>query len=314
MTEKKGLVSIVVPVFNSEGTIGRCVDSLLNQSYDNIEIIVVNDGSTDNTLKILQGYNNNKLKVLTQENRGVSSARNNALKHAQGEYFAFCDADDFYEKDYLQTMIGMFGKGTCMTCCSYTGKLTSQEVNPQQTTFTIEKAMEELFFDRYLSGFMWNKMLKREYMQGLSFDEQSSFAEDLCYLWQYLKNCRSLMGGEGSCQYTNQKLYHYIITKGSLSSLQLGKRFKSNKLNFLTRLEEINAEAKLLYDGLAEIVYAEQFLIMLQFLLETRFGRENRELHKQLKRRAKTRYCYYKKYRKRYKAFIRRHGGIYRIL
>ncbi len=95
----KPLVSIIIPVYNAQKYLPKCIDSIINQTYDNIEIICVNDGSTDFSLNILQDYskNDSRIKVLNQKNSGVSVARNNALEYVQGEYVMFVDADDWIE-------------------------------------------------------------------------------------------------------------------------------------------------------------------------------------------------------------------------
>ena len=92
-----GQVSILMPAHNAEKTILRAVNSLLEQSYENVEIIVVDDCSTDNTLKILSQIEDKRLKVIPSEKIGVAKARNITLANANGEFIAFCDSDDFYE-------------------------------------------------------------------------------------------------------------------------------------------------------------------------------------------------------------------------
>ena len=92
-----GQVSILMPAYNAEKTILRAVNSLLEQSYENVEIIVVDDCSTDNTLKILSQIEDKRLKVISSEKIGVAKARNITLANANGEFIAFCDSDDFYE-------------------------------------------------------------------------------------------------------------------------------------------------------------------------------------------------------------------------
>lgn len=99
-------VSVIVPVFNKEKYLEECLDSLINQTLEKIEVICVDDGSTDNSLKILEEYEekDSRIKVFTQENNGPGNARNNALKHASGDYIAFVDADDWIELDALRIL------------------------------------------------------------------------------------------------------------------------------------------------------------------------------------------------------------------
>ena len=99
------LVSIVVPVYNAEKYIRECIDSIINQKYQNIELILVNDGSTDNSYDIINGFNDNRIIIINQENQGVSTARNIGIEAAKGDYFCFVDADDLLETDFIYSMV-----------------------------------------------------------------------------------------------------------------------------------------------------------------------------------------------------------------
>ena len=98
-------ISIIIPVYNSEKFVSRCLDHLLNQTYQNFEIICINDGSKDNSLSILKEYSkkDNRIIVLNQENKGIARTRNIGIKKASGDYIMFVDNDDYMESDYLET-------------------------------------------------------------------------------------------------------------------------------------------------------------------------------------------------------------------
>ena len=100
------MISVIIPVYNAEQYIKRCLNSVLNQTFNDYEIIMVNDGSTDGSLEILKKYEsqNSKLKVITQKNLKAAAARNSGLKYASGEYIAFIDADDYVHNDYLRIL------------------------------------------------------------------------------------------------------------------------------------------------------------------------------------------------------------------
>ena len=94
--------SIIVPVYNVENYVDKCIKSILNQTYKNYEVIIINDGSTDNSLNIINKYKNNKkIKIITQKNKGLSNARNNGMKMATGDYLLFIDSDDYIEDKLL---------------------------------------------------------------------------------------------------------------------------------------------------------------------------------------------------------------------
>lgn len=103
----KTLVTIVIPVYNMEKYLSKCIESVINQSYDNIEIIVINDGSTDSSGDIIKQYaiNDNRIKVITTDNNGLSAARNRGITQGHGEYIAFIDSDDYVSKDYIKVLL-----------------------------------------------------------------------------------------------------------------------------------------------------------------------------------------------------------------
>ncbi|TCN56392.1 glycosyltransferase family 2 protein [Flavobacterium circumlabens] len=121
--ENSKLVSIVIPCYNDKAYIEESVNSALNQSYENTEIIIVDDGSDEATKKILSGFNHVKIKLITQENKGLSAARNAGIANAQGEYILTLDADDFFENSFLEKAVPVLesdrsvGVVGCFTQC-----------------------------------------------------------------------------------------------------------------------------------------------------------------------------------------------------
>lgn len=118
----KNLVSIIIPAYNSESYISRCLDSIIAQSYKNIEIIIINDGSCDATEQIVFGYmkNNSNIIYKFQENAGSSVAKNNGISFVNGEYITFCDSDDTFDKDYIKTLIDHLDEETDVVVSGYT--------------------------------------------------------------------------------------------------------------------------------------------------------------------------------------------------
>lgn len=107
-------VTLIVPVYNSEKYIGKCLDSILNQTYNNYEILVVNDGSKDNSQKIINSYKEkypDKITSIEQENKGVAKTRNESIKRATGDYIMFVDNDDYLDKDYIETFVKTIEEG-----------------------------------------------------------------------------------------------------------------------------------------------------------------------------------------------------------
>ena len=107
------LISVIVNVYNGEKFIKKCLDSIVNQTYKNLEIIIVNDGSTDSTLSICNSYSDDRIKIITTPNQGLGLSRNTGIENANGEYLYFVDADDFIEPDaveYLYKLIKTYNK------------------------------------------------------------------------------------------------------------------------------------------------------------------------------------------------------------
>lgn len=107
MKNNDELVSIIIPVYNVEKYVYKCINSLINQTYKKIEIIVINDGTQDNSIDEIKKLEDNRIRIINQINKGVSSARNNGLKHAKGKYIMFVDADDYVTKDYVEYLYNL---------------------------------------------------------------------------------------------------------------------------------------------------------------------------------------------------------------
>ena len=114
----KYLVSIIVPMYNSEKYIVRCIDSLLEQSYENIEIIVVDDGSSDNSVEIIKKYNDNRINIYQKRNEGVSATRNLGIEKSNGDFLLFVDSDDYVSKDIVKVMLDKVNSENSMILCN----------------------------------------------------------------------------------------------------------------------------------------------------------------------------------------------------
>ena len=99
------MISVIVPLYNKEDFVATSIGSILKQSYSDYEIIIVNDGSTDKSVNIVKAFNDRRIRIINQENAGVSAARNKGIEEAKGEYIAFLDADDVWNEDYLATLM-----------------------------------------------------------------------------------------------------------------------------------------------------------------------------------------------------------------
>ena len=173
------IISIIVPVYNVEEYLQRCIDSILNQSFKNFELILVNDGSTDNSLKICKEYllNDPRVKIINKENGGLSSARNAGINIAKGRYIGFVDSDDWINKEMYKILYELCEKNNSdIAECRYT-VTTGNEMNLDNSSNLItilnnEEAIKSLYTNTsYGSVVSWNKLYRCELFKDIKFPE-----------------------------------------------------------------------------------------------------------------------------------------------
>lgn len=196
-TENSPMISVIVPVYNSEKTLKRCVDSILSQSLRDFELILVDDGSCDSSSDIAENYRleDYRVKVFHQPNKGVSAARNLGLSHAVGEFVAFCDSDDRVRRDWLSSMFSEIGK-TDMVVGGYniyrldvsTDPVPVKETLGSVQMFSRADRILEILLKAKLLQFVWNKLFRRQIIEkyGLRFNESFSVFEDEYFVLGYL--------------------------------------------------------------------------------------------------------------------------------
>ena len=206
-------VSVIVPVYNAKDYIIRCIDSILEQTFKDIELILIDDGSTDGSELICDRYkSNNTVKVIHQENRGVSSARNRGLEVATGTYVAFVDSDDYLEKNMLQQMLGGLASSDLVMCGYYKENKRYQGVTERKIVNKVDAMMNVMQNDGF-KGFLWNKLFKRSIIEKnkLMFSDNIHMCEDLLYCAKYINVCNSV------CLLPDL-LYHYMDNENGVSN------------------------------------------------------------------------------------------------
>ncbi len=232
-------VSIIVPVYNAEKSLRRCVDSLINQTYSNIEIILVNDGSSDESLEICRLYSekDSRVMVIDQQNGGPSSARNKGINCATGEYLTFVDADDYVELDLVEKAVLPAQKyNTDMVMYSYY-KETKDKQEPYTYTFSTglyqgdrckEIALEllDISTNKRVPPYSWVRLIKRDMLihSGLKYDARIYRSEDFFFVTQLHFKISSLY------LLADQYLYHYIYTEGSITNSYVKDYWKMGKV------------------------------------------------------------------------------------
>lgn len=206
------LISIIVPVYNVEKYISRCIKSLIKQTYTNIEIILVDDGSRDNSLKICNKFAKKdcRIKVIHKENSGVSDTRNIGVSNATGQYIAFVDGDDFLPIDAIESLYNAITQNnsdmSCGCCCKISAKTTVQNHHPIKTIFTQNKdeLMEVMDYEEIKGP--WAKLYKTEIIRSnnISFKKDIKISEDTIFVYQYLNKCKSISIIDKNVYYYNR--------------------------------------------------------------------------------------------------------------
>ena len=209
------LISIIVPVYNAERTLHRCVTSLVEQIYPNIEILLVNDGSKDASLEMCRGYEqqDSRIRVIDKPNGGVSYARNAGLDVARGEYIMFCDSDDWVSPLWCEHMVRNHIPQNLTVCEIAWGGPDAETKDQQLSEETIVERNRFLQFSFVMCP-PWNKLFERTAIQksDLRFSGDLRLGEDLIFVMEYLCNV------QGQVRILPQRLYYYdTSTEGSLS-------------------------------------------------------------------------------------------------
>ena len=209
------LISIIVPVYNAERTLHRCVTSLVEQSYPNIEILLVNDGSKDASLEMCRGYEqqDSRIRVIDKPNGGVSSARNAGLDVARGEYIMFCDSDDWVSPLWCEHLVRNHIPQN-LTVCEIAWGGPDAETKDQQLSEEIIVERNRFLQFSFVMCPPWNKLFERNAIQksDLRFSGDLRLGEDLIFVMEYLCNV------QGHVRILPQRLYYYdTSTEGSLS-------------------------------------------------------------------------------------------------
>ena len=204
-------VSVIVPVYNVEKFIDKCLNSLVNQTLKEIEIIVVNDGSPDNSQKIIDKYVKkypDKIKSYIKENGGQGSARNYGLKKTTGEYIGYVDSDDFVEKDMYKKLYNKAKENNydIVVCGNYNVSEDYQNKNIDAFINNYNTDLENIFFGKMA---VWNKIYKRDILikNKLEFKEKVWY-EDLAFTLKAIMNSNTFA-------FIDEPLYDYLIREGS---------------------------------------------------------------------------------------------------
>lgn len=234
------LISVIIPVYNAEKTLKKCIESIINQTYTDLEIILVDDGSADSSAAICEQYSSeyNTVRVIHIENGGVANARNVGLDLASGKYVTFVDSDDTVEKDFLKVMHDTLCVSKSDMCviydfCDYENDKFSlcREVKDGVYYFDCKSAIKSILLFEYFTGHAWGKLFKREIIGDLRLNSSIHFCEDTLFNISYILKCSQIC-------FTPARLYNYNVNENSLSHGCLNEK-KLTAFDSLTEIKKI---------------------------------------------------------------------------
>lgn len=255
------LVSVIIPTYNAEFEINDCIETLLQQTYDNFEIIIVNDGSTDKTKEIcellLAKYKN--ITLINQDNSGVSSARNIGIEKANGEWIVFLDADDRMVPEAIENAIKQAKQMNCDTVCwncfkDYEGTISKYpEIKPNNSVFQKKEELAILiealyqtrnnnFYPGYMFRAVWGKLLSAKLIKqnGICFPVGQPLGEDAAFLVDYFKVSKKVLLIN---QYWNfYKISSFSAVRQYRSNIKELQELEFNLLNEKIKDEEVDKE------------------------------------------------------------------------
>ena len=263
---KNPLITVIIPVYNVEKYLPECLDSVLAQTYQNLEIIVVNDGSTDSSGEICEYYakKDSRIRLIVQKNAGLSAARNAALDVAQGEYIICVDSDDYVTEDYIFYLYNLLKKSNAdLSIC------LAQEFFNDDNKVVIERgeaeniqiydsitALKKFLLQEGILPSAWGKLYKKELFQSVRYPI-GLYYEDLGTLYKILLSCKKVV-----C--SKQKKYYYRQHRSSI----MNSSFSEKKLDRIRIAEQMRKDICSVYPEAKEWVYVRCFIANIQVLRE----------------------------------------------
>ena len=275
------LISVIVPVYNCAATLGRCVDSLLRQDYENFELLLVDDGSKDGSVSTLRRFFDRRIRLLAKENGGPASARNFGLDHCspESEQVCFVDSDDYVDRDYLGSLLAVGGDLAVTALVHHypDGRMETQRLC--DTEFTSFSDNRE--FLQALAGGAFNPPVGKLYSMKLIREARLRFPEirlleDVSFNFRYLEGCRSV-------RMADKATYHYVHRQGSETS-RADMEAVDNYESF-HRYLRCRFDAALGRD-VDRFVYPQYMALIMRFLRSSDTGKARGALRREMVRRS----------------------------
>ncbi len=270
---EQDLISIIVPVYNVQEYLKNCINSILNQSYKNIEIILVDDGSTDESSSICDLYvkKDNRIKVIHKENGGLSDARNMGIKSARGKYITFVDSDDYLDENYVKVLYILITENNSDIACSRmkkTDSLNDKIINKNEkiNIYNSIDAIKEILYQRNIDNSAPSKLFKKDLFENILFPVGYAF-EDLDTMYKLFLQANKIVS-------TTNNYYLYYQRQGSILHTVKDKTIN----DLLTIIDNMNKNL---------ISYGELKAPLMARTLNANFYIYNRSTNKDIKENSK---------------------------
>ena len=269
------LVTIVVPVYKVEKYIDRCIKSILNQTYKNLEIILVDDGSPDNCGKICENYaqKDKRIKVVHKENGGLSDARNAGISISNGKYISFIDSDDYIDPEYIELLYKTIKKDKSDMAISshkviYENGTVLEKATKEESILKPKEVLKRILYDDGIDLSAWAKLYKIELFKEIRYPKGRLF-EDAATTYKLVDKCEKI-------SIISRSTYNYIIRGNSITNVN----FSEKKMDLIISTEEMCKYVKKKYPDLEEatnrrLMYA--YLSTLTQLVKSNEKNENAE-------------------------------------
>ncbi len=282
------LISVIVPIYNVEKYIGKCVDSLINQTYKNIEIILVDDGSPDKCGAICDKYavQDKRIKVIHKKNGGLSDARNYGIDVAKGDYILLIDSDDYVNLEIVEFLYNDLKKNNAdiSTCLPITFYEDSENILDNSQNYNIvldtEQALENLMYTKDVTVNAWGKLYKKKLFDNVRYPKGKLY-EDVATAYLLFANTKKV-------SINTKKMYYYRVRKGSI----IKSKFKKERMDSLYFAEEETKYIKENYPSIINAALNKEFMeavfISKEIPLNKEFSCEIKKLSHTLKKYRKT--------------------------
>ena len=279
----KEKVSVIVPIYKVEKYIKKCIDSLVNQTYKNLEIILVDDGSPDKCGEICDEYAkiDKRIKVLHKKNGGLSDARNKGVEVATGKYVAFVDSDDYVENDYIEYLLELLKRYDADISIILPYKVDERYIDNRKNkkekivVYEKEDALITMLYQKEFDNAAWGKLYKKNIVNGIEFPFGKLY-EDIGTTYKYLLKSNKIV-------YSNKEKYFYLQRSDSI----MGKPFKIKDMDYIYQSEILMKDKNITQNKKIEKAAICRYLNANFSVLLKAKKSDNKEIIKEIKRNIK---------------------------